>query len=77
MISDNAPMQLCPRPPPACSFPAVVEEGGSAWRISRRAFEAMSADDAPSSAILLTIILRSTSLSAAHAIEAMGRSSAS
>jgi hypothetical protein len=55
----------------------VVEEGGSAWRISRRAFEAMSADDAPSSAILLTIILRSTSLSAAHAIEAMGRSSAS
>lgn len=52
------------------SLVAVVDEGGSAWRFSRQAWEAMAAADPASLVLLQHIVLRSTSLSAAHAMEA-------
>lgn len=58
------------------SFTAVADADGSAWRITRRAFERMAASDPASLVLLETIILRSTCLSAAHALEALERSSA-
>lgn len=56
-----------------CSFAAVVESPGAAWRISRPAFEAMAAQDPASLVLLQQIVLRSTSLNAAHAQEALDR----
>lgn len=48
---------------------------GRAWCITRAAFEAMAAREPGSLALLQTIILRSTTLSMAHALEALERSS--
>jgi SulP family sulfate permease len=59
---------------PARSFTACVEEDGSAWLISRRSFELMAAQDPGSWGLLQTIILRSTMLSAVHALEALEHS---
>ncbi|KAL4452289.1 hypothetical protein ABPG75_007951 [Micractinium tetrahymenae] len=55
------------------SFSAVVEAPGSAWRISRRAFELMGERDPATLNLLQQMVLRSTSLSAAHALEALDR----
>lgn len=60
---------------PVCSFTAVADSDGSAWCIDRRAFESMAASDPASLVLLETIVLRSTCLSAAHALEALERSS--
>lgn len=59
------------------SFVAVVQEGGSAWRFSRAACEGMAAEDPASLALLLTLVLRSTSLSVANMLEVLERSAAS
>lgn len=56
-----------------CSFSAVVGAAGSAWRISRRAFESMAERDPATLNLLQQMVLRSTSLSAAHALEALDR----
>jgi len=50
-----------------------VEAAGHAWRISRPAFESMAAQDPSSLVLLQQIVLRSTSLSAAHALESLDR----
>ncbi|KAL4431193.1 hypothetical protein ABPG75_006449 [Micractinium tetrahymenae] len=55
------------------SFAAEAETAGSAWRLTRPAFEAMAAQDPGSLVLLQQIVLRSTSLSAAHALEALDR----
>lgn len=55
------------------SFTAAVDAGGCAWRVTRQAFAAMSERDPASLALLQQIVLRSTSLSAAHALEALDR----
>ena len=55
------------------SATAVVEAAGAAWRISRPAFESMAAQDPGSLVLLQQIVLRSTSLNAAHALEAFDR----
>jgi SulP family sulfate permease len=57
------------------SLGAVVEAAGSAWRCPRQAMEAMAAHSPASLAVLQQIVLRSTTLSAAHALEALERSS--
>ena len=46
-----------------------------AWRIGRRAFEAMIRDSPSSMILLQSIVLRATCLSATHALEALERSS--
>jgi hypothetical protein len=59
-----------------CSFTATVgPSGGSAWRITRRSFEGMAAQEPGSLVLLQTIVLRSTCLSATHALEALERTS--
>jgi len=70
-----APPVLSPALVPACSFTAVADSDSSAWCIDRRAFESMAASDPASLVLLETIVLRSTCLSAAHALEALERSS--
>lgn len=57
------------------SLVAVVEADGGAWVISRQAFESMAVQDPGSLVLLQSIILRTTSLTAAHALEALERSS--
>ncbi|PRW58410.1 sulfate transporter [Chlorella sorokiniana] len=57
------------------SFTAVADRDSSAWCIDRRAFETMAKSDPSSLVLLETIVLRSTCLSAAHALEALERSS--
>ncbi|GAB4822722.1 hypothetical protein N2152v2_009768 [Parachlorella kessleri] len=57
------------------SFSAVCEQSGSVWRISRHSFERMAREQPQVLALLQTIILRATSLSVAHALEALERSS--
>lgn len=66
--SAPAPSSTCP-----CSFSAVVQAPGSAWRISRRAFGSMAERDPATLNLLQQMVLRATSLSAAHALEALDR----
>jgi hypothetical protein len=51
----------------------VVDAPGAAWRITRPAFESMAAQDPGSLVLLQQIVLRSASLNAAHALEALDR----
>lgn len=53
---------------------AVCHSDGSAWRISRQAFDMMARDEPAVLVLLQTIILRSTCLSFSHAIESLERS---
>ncbi|KAL4419479.1 hypothetical protein ABPG77_008281 [Micractinium sp. CCAP 211/92] len=55
------------------SFSAEVEAAGSAWHLTRPAFESMASQDPASLVLVQQIVLRSTSLSAAHALEALDR----
>lgn len=57
------------------SLRAVVEAAGKAWRCPRQAVEAMAVQSPGSLAVLQQVVLRSTTLSAAHALEALERSS--
>ena len=70
-----APCRL-PTPPALHSFTATVEASGGAWRIGRAAFEALAARDPGTLAVLQAMVLRTTSLSMAHALEVLERSSA-
>lgn len=60
-------------PPLCCSFTATVEAPGSAWRISRSSLEALAAKDPATLNVLQQLVLRSTCLSAAHALEVLDR----
>lgn len=71
--ADRNTSRPSPVPPRSRSFSAVVEASGSAWAVSRQAWEAAAAEDPASAFVLQSIILRSASLSAAHAWEALDR----
>lgn len=55
------------------SFRAVVLEDGSAWRLTRAAFEDMATLEPGALVLLQGIILKSTCLSMSHAFEALER----
>ena len=52
-----------------------MEAPGSAWRIDRRAYEGLASQDPAALVLLQQVVLRSASMSAAHAREALERAS--